>query len=157
MHVLDPMEVCDVEVWPLWGLENQSPEVRKALLNGVEYTVFKRLTAASPIGKILNEKEPATTALVKLPTSYRGTIVPPEIKERLNHPDERIARRAATIANLAQVIRERDVSAGLRRTLLTQAERLQRVSKQRLDEVIGETPSPQLERELKKADQDEEE
>ena len=37
----------------------------------------------------------------------------------------RIARRANTIASLARVISERKVSSGLRKTLLTQARRLE--------------------------------
>lgn len=49
--------------------------------------------------------------------------------------DIRIARRASTIANLARVISERDVSGGLRRTLLTQARRIERLASQRLKEL----------------------
>ena len=49
----------------------------------------------------------------------------------------RIARRASTIAALARVISERKVAKGLRRTLLTQARRLERLAKQRLDEFAG--------------------
>lgn len=51
------------------------------------------------------------------------------------HPDVRIARRASTIANLARVISERDVSPGLRRTLLTQAKRLERLATHRMTEL----------------------
>ena len=51
------------------------------------------------------------------------------------HADVRIARRAGTIASLAKVISERDVSVGLRRTLLTQARRLERLAETRLDEL----------------------
>jgi len=40
-----------------------------------------------------------------------------------------------TIANLARVISERDVSDGLRRTLLTQARRLERLAAQRAKEL----------------------
>lgn len=52
----------------------------------------------------------------------------------------RIARRSSTIAALARVISERDVSKGLRRTLLTQARRLERLAQQRFEEVTGEIP-----------------
>lgn len=53
------------------------------------------------------------------------------------HADVRIARRAGTIASLAKVISERDVSVGLRRTLLTQARRLERLAETRLDELAN--------------------
>lgn len=51
-----------------------------------------------------------------------------------------MSRRASTIANLARVISERAVSKGLRRTLVTQARRLERLSRERLEEVGGEYP-----------------
>ena len=47
----------------------------------------------------------------------------------------RIARRATTIASLARVISEREVSGGLRRTLLTQARRLERLAARRVEEL----------------------
>jgi hypothetical protein len=50
------------------------------------------------------------------------------------HADVRIARRASTIAALARVISERSVASGLRRTLLTQARRLEALAKSRLEE-----------------------
>ena len=49
----------------------------------------------------------------------------------------RIERRANTIARLARVIRERTVSPGLRRTLFTQARRLELLASSRLDETQG--------------------
>jgi len=58
------------------------------------------------------------------------------------HADIRIARRASTIANLARVISERSVSSGLRRTLATQARRLESLSSARLKEL--EIPDPTL-------------
>lgn len=62
---------------------------------------------------------------------------------------------APTIANLAQVVRERDVSVGLRGTLVTQAERLELLAKLRLQEVIAETPAEQLAEETKREGDDE--
>jgi hypothetical protein len=59
------------------------------------------------------------------------------------------------MANLAQVVRERDVSVGLRRTLVTQAERLQLLANERLQQVIGETPQAELEKETQKAGEEE--
>jgi hypothetical protein len=60
--------------------------------------------------------------------------------ERRRHPDIRIARRASTIASLARVISERDVSKGLRRTLLTQAQRLERLARQRFESIQEPIP-----------------
>ena len=85
---------------------------------------------------------------------YSNAIISTELRRRLSHPDERIARRAATIANLAQVVRERDVSPGLRQTLLTQAERLQNLAKRRFDEVVGQIPPDQVEEETGSARSD---
>ena len=39
-------------------------------------------------------------------------IIPEELYEQRKHPDVRIARRATTIAALARVISEREVSQG---------------------------------------------
>jgi hypothetical protein len=49
-----------------------------------------------------------------------------------DHPDTRIARRAQTLAALAKGISERKVGLGIRRTLLTQAKRLQWLAERRL-------------------------
>lgn len=76
---------------------------------------------------------------IKLPQSFKKRIIPDTIYTQRKHPDVRIARRATTIASLARVISERDVSAGLRRTLLTQARRLERLAGQRVQE-LGITP-----------------
>ena len=75
---------------------------------------------------------------VKLPESFRSRIIPDSIYEHRKHPDVRTARRASTIAALARVISERDVSLGLRRTLLTQARRLEKLAKERFDDVAKE-------------------
>jgi len=72
---------------------------------------------------------------IKLPASHKQRIIPDTIYRQRRHPDIRIARRAITIANLARVISERDVSDGLRRTLLTQARRLERLANQRAQEL----------------------
>jgi hypothetical protein len=137
-HVLDPLEVARIEVWPFWGLETRPVKVRKETLNKAEYTVFQMLTRRARVSKLLNEEVPASTEQIPLPQSYTGTIVPDALRERLGHPDERISRRAATTANLAQVIRERDVSLGLRRTMVTQAERLVLLARERFAEVSGD-------------------
>jgi hypothetical protein len=78
---------------------------------------------------------------IKLPVSYRAGIIPDELYEGRKHPDVRIARRASTIASLARVISEREVSPGLRRTLVTQAKRLQRLASQRFADFKGQMPT----------------
>jgi hypothetical protein len=149
MKVLDPMEVAEIEVWPFWDLDGTSTNDQKIVLNAAEYSVFKMLNEQrGAISNLLNEVLPPPTAIIELPTSYRQSIVPEESRERLYHPDERIARRAGIIAALAHIIKERDVSLGLRRTLVTQADRLLRLAKRRMDQMLGETPPAEAEREL---------
>jgi hypothetical protein len=134
MNVLDPFEVAEIEVWPLIVPPNETKEKIGRLLNAAEYTVFEKVLKASKLGAVLNEKDIPVARTIRLPRSYRGRIVPDPIYELRKHPDTRIARRASTIANLARVISERNVSKGLRRTLQTQARRLERLATQRLNE-----------------------
>jgi hypothetical protein len=138
MNVLDPFEVAEIEVWPLYA-EDIKGDVGK-VLNAIEYTVFQKVLKASKLGAVLNEKDIPKTRLVKLSRSYRGRIIPEGLYELRKHPDTRIARRASTIANLARVISERNVSKGLRRTLLTQARRLERLAAERLAEFTEDYP-----------------
>lgn len=128
MNVLDPYEVAEIEVWPLPG------ELAERL-NAAQHTVFQKLLSESAFGAVLNEAVPPDAGETDLPASYRGRIVPDEVFELRQHPDTRIARRAQTIANLARVISERNVSQGLRTTLLTQARRLEDLSRRRLEEL----------------------
>jgi hypothetical protein len=139
MNVLDPFEVAEIEVWPIYPESSATGKLAQ-LLNSVEYTVFQKVLRESALGAVLNEKEIRKTALVKLPQSYRQRIIPDSIYETRKHPDVRIARRASTIASLARVISERKVSKGLRKTLLTQAKRLERLAAQRLNEIAGPLP-----------------
>lgn len=141
MNVLDPFEVAEIEMWPLWELEDETKEVANQRLNAAEYTVFQRVLAMSSFGAVLNEKNVVATDPIELPTSVRARIIPESIYEARKHPDVRIARRAGTIANLAKVISERTVSAGLRRTLVTQARRLERLALQRFDD-FADKPIP---------------
>ena len=129
MNVLDPFEVAEVEMWPLFELQGRKDATAVAITNAAEYTVFQRVLESSKLRAVLNEKDIPITALIELPPSVRRRIIPEEIYEALKHPDIRIARRANTIANLARVISEREVSKGLRRTLLTQAQRLEDLAK----------------------------
>jgi len=136
MNVLDPFEVAYIEVWPLDDLvDGLLKQQKKAILDRAEYTAFQKVLKESAIGAVLNEKEMARRTEIKLPQSYKQRIIPDEIYVHRKHPDIRIARRATTIANLARVISERDVSDGLRRTLLTQARRLESLAAQRIDEL----------------------
>jgi hypothetical protein len=136
MSVLDPFEVNTIEVWPLADFQrlNAADAEAVAHLNALEYTVFHDLLARSEFRAVLNEKDPPQpVAKVQLPVSIRRTVVSLEVSKLRDHPDLRIARRAATLAKLAQVISERKVQRGLRRTLLAQAKRLQALAQRRLD------------------------
>jgi hypothetical protein len=136
MNVLDPFEVAEIEIWPLddkvMGLAKKD---KKEYLKRAEYTVFQKVLRESALGAVLNEKEIAPRSEITLPRSFRQRIIPDAIYKQRKHPDVRIARRASTIANLARVISERDVSKGLRRTLLTQARRLERLAFSRVQEL----------------------
>ena len=139
MNVLDPFEVAEIEMWPFWELEGSDPKAQevKDQLNSAEYTVFQKLIAESAFGAVLNEVPVRSAPQITLPPSLRWRIVPDVVYQRRIHPDIRIARRAATIAKLAEVISQRAVQAGLRNTLLTQARRLESLAKRRLDEFGG--------------------
>lgn len=134
MNVLDPFEVAEIEVWPI---SDPSSKDSRQLLDDLEFTVFQKVLAESRFGAVLNEKDMPKGALVELPNSVRGSIVPPELIDKRKHPDVRIARRAMTIAALARVISERKVSRGLRRTLQTQARRLEALATDRLRDFDG--------------------
>lgn len=141
MHVLDPLEVRWIELWPLWELDGLPELEWKAKLAQAEWTVYERAREASRFKMLLNEKDIAPAKdPYDLPDPVKSLIVPEEIFDRLNHPDTRIARRARTIAELAGVISERAVSKGLRRTLVTQSRRLEALARERLDDAGGEYP-----------------
>ncbi len=139
MNVLDPFEVAEIEVWPIYPAQKSKKQI-SSLLHATEYTVFQKVLRESQLKAVLNEKDIPKLSLVDLPESFRDRIIPESIYEHRKHPDVRIARRANTIAALARVISERDVSKGLRRTLLTQARRLERLARQRLGEIGEEVP-----------------
>lgn len=136
MNVLDPFEVAYISVWPLDDqVHGLGKKDTKAFLDRAEYTVFQKVLKESALGAVLNEKEMAPRSEITLPTSHMHRIIPESIYQQRKHPDVRLARRATTIANLARVISERDVSKGLRRTLLTQARRLESLAAQRVKEL----------------------
>ena len=137
MNVLDPFEVAEIEVWPLDDRIDSigSGISDKEYLCMAEYTVMQKVLAESTLGAVLNEKVVPEVTTVDLPESFRDRIVPNDVYQLRKHPDVRLARRASTISSLARVISERKVSEGLRRTLLTQARRLELLAGQRLREL----------------------
>ena len=142
MNVLDPFEVAEIEVWTFWRFQDRKSRDLEAqsVLNSAEYTVFEYVLARSSFRAVLNEKDVAPADKLELAQSIRGRIIPDNLFEQRKHPDVRIARRATTIAALARVIGERDVSKGLRRTLMTQARRLERLAAQRYHDISGGVP-----------------
>lgn len=149
-NVLDPFEVAEIEMWPLWQLEDHTnindPSV-KAVIDGTEVAVYAKVLADSTFGAVLNEGGLPNVTVQPLGVSHRVTIVEPDslLYLQRSHPDVRIARRATTIAALARNIAERDVSLGLRKTLLTQARRLEWLARQRYMDVTGQEPPPMKE------------
>jgi GIY-YIG catalytic domain len=147
MSVLDPFEVCDVEVWPLPQFEGFTRkkvakaefDAAKAHLDALERTVFDRCIKQSQFGVILNEKNPPDNGMmVDLPHSIRRRIVPDLVMDLRSHPDTRLARRAAVVSRLAQIVSERKVQGGLRRVLVAQAQRLKWLAEQRYLALGGE-------------------
>lgn len=149
MSVLDPFEVFEIEVFPLPQFEDvnsRHPDYAKARdhLDALEYLIHQRAISCSKFKAILNEKDPsAPKVTIDVPESLRAGIVSKEVKELRGHPDVRIARRAQIISRLAQTISERDVKVGLRRSLVTQAERIRYLSSERFKELGGFNAVPQ--------------
>jgi hypothetical protein len=151
MSVLDPFEVYEIEVWPLPQFQQVSkPRVQSGpawdawltaveQLNSLERLVYDRAIEESRFHAVLNEKDPpVASAIIPLPRSLRGRVVSSEVHAMRSHPDFRNARRALIISRLAQVIAERQVQGGLRRVLLTQAQRLEWLAKRRYEALGGE-------------------
>ena len=145
MSVLDPFEVYEIEVWPLPQFDGLTKkrdpdQYRQACkhLDALEFAIFEKAIVESEFKAILNEKDPPTPRVsVPIPESFRAKVVSDEVYKIRSHPDYRIARRALTLARLAQVISERQVQSGLRRTLLTQAKRLQWLAQRRFEHTVG--------------------
>lgn len=141
MRVLDIFEVAELEMWPLWELQEESKQVAQARLDQVEYSAYIEAIQASRFRAILNEKIPPVSCIVALPESHRFPLVGDDSLDERRHADVRIARRAETISRLAAVARERgEVSDGLRRVLVIQAVRLTYLSAARFAESVGEPP-----------------
>ena len=169
MSVLDPFEVFAVEMYPLVehdGVKKtlsdgerrrKNPDFEKAKsdLNALELAVFRACIAKSRFKAVLNEKDPAQTGhSIKVPASVRAEIVGEEVLQIRGHADVRIARRAQTIARLAQVISERQVSVGLRRSLLVQAQRLEFLAGEQLKAWGGVGAVPKKSPEAAEDDED---
>jgi hypothetical protein len=146
MSVLDPFEVFEIEVYPLpqyQGVNSKHPDFRtaKTHLDALEYFVHKKAIGESKFKAILNEKDPERPKeKIVLPKPRRAQIVSDEVFKLRSHPDVRIARRAQTIAKLAQVISERDIQkhGGLRRVLFVQSRRLRSLAEERFVSLGGE-------------------
>jgi GIY-YIG catalytic domain len=169
MSVLDPFEVYIIEMYPLiehdgvkktlkdgeGRKKNPVFEKAKADLNALELAVFRACIAKSRFKAVLNEKDPAPTSLaIETPTPARVEIVSEEVLQIRGHADVRIARRAQTIARLAQVISERQVSVGLRRSLLVQAQRLEFLAGKQLSAWGGSAAVPKKSPEAVEDDED---
>ncbi|MEV0726351.1 GIY-YIG nuclease family protein [Micromonospora purpureochromogenes] len=148
MRILDVFEVAEMELWPLWELEDvrgqHHPDYAAAQqrLNAVEYTAYLRAIRESRFKAILNEKIPPVSRAVELPPSRRFPLIDDDTRRERGHPDIRIARRAETISRLAAVAHERgEVSDGLRRVLVIQGVRLAYIAAVRLAYVEGR-PAP---------------
>lgn len=136
MNVLDPFEVCTIEVWPLSQFQHteKKDKYAKEYLDALEYSVFEKLISESRFGAILNEKDPPPPRIaIEIPSSFKQKIVTDAVSALRDHPDLRLSRRAMTLSRLAQVICERKVGRGLRKVLLTQAKRLQWLSERRYE------------------------
>ncbi len=131
MSVLDPFEVAEIEMWPFWNLRRVEAD---ETLDRAEYAVYQMALRESKFSVVLNEKDITPADDIVLPRSTRVSVLPAELREKRDHPDIRLARRARTIANLARVISERSVRPGIRRTLWAQARRLEHLAKIRLEE-----------------------
>jgi hypothetical protein len=148
--ILDPFEVADVELWSVPDIrEATKPDdptrpattaQKRKLLDPFEFTVYRQLEENSTFHAVLNEGVIRPSFPVTLPPSVRGRIIPDELWEDRKHSDTRIARRAATISRLSQMIAEREVSSGMRRTLLLQARRLASLAERRIQELGAWVP-----------------
>ena len=140
MAVLDPFEVLSITVWPLPHYQSSGAGDAAAVahLNALERAVFLELVAQSRFGRILNEKDPPVSPACTLPAPIAGQIVSDAVRQVRQHSDTRIARRALTLARLAQIVAGRDVNVGLRRTLVTKADRLAWLANARFAALGGE-------------------
>lgn len=136
-YVLDPFEVYAISMWSLPHIGDLPAKQRKAALDPYEYTVYQALLESSTFGAVLNEGLIPAGELRELPEPVQAVVIPNDIFPDRSHPDVRIARRAQTISLLAKNISERKVSKGLRRTLVTQTQRLHDLAMKRYQALGG--------------------
>ncbi|MEU9708362.1 GIY-YIG nuclease family protein [Streptomyces sp. NPDC047967] len=142
MGFLDVQEVAEMELWPLWDLQETERRTAVELLRRAEGEVYLRAAQQSRFGALLNERAPERAERVALPPSRRFALVDEQTRSEQGHADLRIARRAATAARLASLIVERgSVSDGARRALLLQSARLTHLAATHLAYVQGR-PDP---------------
>ena len=138
--VLDPYEVCYIEVYLLPDLQGvaASNKEAKARLKSLEYKVYEKLKGTSKFGAVLNEEEPKNSNENEpLPEPYKRKVVTEKVEEFRNHPDIRLSRRASIVAKLAQLISERELKRqGLRKTFFVQIGRLQWLAEKRLGDFV---------------------
>lgn len=169
MSVLDPFEVRTIKVWPLRqyqrvvksGPNRARADVLAAAvdhLNSLERMIFEKAIEDSKFDAILNEKDPPMVPHCEYFEPECGALVSEEMFHLRAHPDTRVARRAMIIGRLAQVISERELrSGGLRRALMTQAQRLEWLARERYYALGGQASVKQRERnEDDEADADDE-
>lgn len=148
MRILDVFEVAAFEMWPIWDLQDfdgrtATPEAKvdaRNRLDRAEYAAYLDAIEKSRFKVILNEKIPPLSENPELPlvSSGRLSLLTEEARNRQNHPDVRISRRAENLSRLAAVAYERgEVTDGLRRVIVVQAVRLAYLAAVRLAEVEG--------------------
>jgi hypothetical protein len=95
MNVLDPFEVAEIEVWPIYAAEIKG-DIEKTL-NSIEYTAFQKVLKESKLGAVLNEKDIPKTRLVKLPRlsepNYSQRLIRAEKTPRYTNCSARIDYR----------------------------------------------------------------
>jgi hypothetical protein len=159
MRALDPLEVAELEIWPFWAFQatparddqERQREIGDAL-DAAEYTVYEQLLSKSAHRALLNEKIPKRADPVDLPRSYRFAIVPDSIRERLDHPDTRLARRTQKLAEMAQIFTQRKASLGLRYAMIAQAKRVLALSEKRFEQLKGAKTQKQVLEELERGE-----
>ncbi|WP_067790919.1 GIY-YIG nuclease family protein [Nocardia amikacinitolerans] len=143
MNILDPLEVAELELWPLWELQDAhaNNSAARHRLDATEYTVYIHALDRVSTGGLLNEKTPRTTQVIPLPPSIRLPLVDDWTRAEFGNPDARLARRAENLARLAARVFERgQANDGARKALLVQALRITRLSASRLLYTHGELP-----------------
>ncbi|WP_422738098.1 GIY-YIG nuclease family protein [Micromonospora sp. WMMD729] len=144
-RILDVHEVAELELWPIWALEEVGRSDRLRVqneLSGIEGAIYRRAVAENQFGPPLNEVIPADMNPATLPPSRRFALLDESTRQERSHPDARLARRAENLARLASTVLERgSPNDGMRRALLIQAARFTALAATHLAYVRG-LPKP---------------